>query len=245
MQIITYGNKENEKILLLHPMFTSAKYFDFAIDKLSKDYYLIIPTYSGHYENSNYLSMEDEENTINKFLKENGIDKLKAVIGFSLGGNIAFNYFCNNQDKVEQVIVDSAPVFKFPNIIKKYFYIRYRKCLLNIKKYPENTVKELNKCFRGMGEVQQYVAPIVTMESLKNLIESCYNIEAPKLNSDSESRITFVYGTKDIARLCLPRIKKYKNSKFVIVDSLGHCGYFRKDTEDYIKKLIKKDDINE
>ncbi len=60
MKIVTYGNKDNEKILLLHPMFTSAKFFDFVIDKLSNKYYLIIPTYSGHYKNSNYISMEDE-----------------------------------------------------------------------------------------------------------------------------------------------------------------------------------------
>ena len=230
MKIVTYGNKEKEKILLLHPMFTSAKFFDFVIDRLSNKYYLIIPTYSGHYENSDYVSMEDEEKTI---------DKLKAIIGFSLGGNIAFHYFCNNQDKVNQVIVDSAPIFKFPNIIKKYFYNRYKKCLLNIKEHPEDTVKELNKCFNGMGEVQQYVAPIVTLESLKNLLESCYNIKAPKLESDSQRKITFVYDTNDIARLCLPRIKKYKNSEFIKIDSLGHCGYFRENTDEYIKRLIR------
>ena len=204
-----------------------------------KDYYLIIPTYSGHYKNSNYISMEDEEKVIDEFLKENNMDRLKAVIGFSLGGNIAFHYFCNHQDKIEQVIVDSAPIFKFPNIIKKYFYNRYKKCLFNIKEHPENAVKELNKCFNGMGEVQQYVAPIVKVESLNNLLESCYNIEVPKLDGDSQKKITFVYGTKDIARLCLPRIKKYKNSGFIKVDSFGHCEYFRKSTEDYIKKLIK------
>lgn len=232
MKIVTYGNKEKEKILLLHPMFTSAKFFDFVIDRLSNKYYLIIPTYSGHYENSDYVSIEDEEKTIDKFLKENNIDKLKAIIGFSLGGNIAFHYFCNNQDKVDQVIVDSAPIFKFPNIIKKYFYNRYKKCLLNIKEHPEDTVKELNKCFNGMGEVQQYVAPIVTLES-------CYNIKAPKLESDSQRKITFVYGTNDIARLCLPRIKKYKNSEIIKIDSLGHCGYFRENTDEYIKRLIR------
>lgn len=232
MKIVTYGNKEKEKILLLHPMFTSAKFFNFVIDRLSNKYYLIIPTYSGHYENSDYVSIEDEEKTIDKFLKENNIDKLKAIIGFSLGGNIAFHYFCNNQDKVDQVIVDSAPIFKFPNIIKKYFYNRYKKCLLNIKEHPEDTVKELNKCFNGMGEVQQYVAPIVTLES-------CYNIKAPKLESDSQRKITFVYGTNDIARLCLPRIKKYKNSEIIKIDSLGHCGYFRENTDEYIKRLIR------
>ena len=105
--------------------------------------------------------------------------------------------------------------------------------------FEGNTVKELNKCFNGMGEVQQYVAPIVTIESLKNLLESCYNIEAPKLENDSQRKITFVYGTNDIARLCLPRIKKYKNSEFIKIDSLGHCGYFREKTDEYIKKLIR------
>lgn len=238
MKITTYGEKENEKILLLHPMFTSAKYFDFAIDKL-KDYYLIVPTYRGHYENSNYISMEDEEKELDEFLKENNIDRVKAIIGFSLGGNMAFHYFCQNQDKVEQVIVDSAPIFKFPAFIKKYFYNRYRKCLINIKKHPENTVKELNKCFNGMGEAQQYVAPLVTIESLGNLLESCYNVEIPRLDTDSQKKITFIYGTKDIARLCLPRIKKYKSSRFIKKDSFGHCGYFREYTDEYIKELIR------
>lgn len=240
MKIVTYGNKQNDKILLLHPMFTSADFFDFAINKLSKDYYLIIPTYSGHYENSKYISMENEEEYIDKFLEENGIDRLKAVIGFSLGGNIAFHYFCNNQNKIDKVIIDSAPIFKFPNFVKKHFYKKYSKCLINIKENPENTVQELDKCFHGMGEAQQYVAPIVTSESLENLIESCYNVETPKLVLDSEIKITFVYGTNDMARLCMPRIKKYKNSNFINIKSSGHCGYFRTNTDEYIEKLIRR-----
>ncbi|MDE6408329.1 MAG: alpha/beta hydrolase, partial [Anaeroplasmataceae bacterium] len=197
MKIVTYGNKENEKILLLHPMFTSASFFDFAIEKLSDKYHLIIPTYSGHYENTTYESMENEEKTINDFLRENQIDGLKAIIGFSLGANIAFHYFCHNQEKVSQVIVDSAPIFKFPKFVKRHFYKKYRKCLLQIKAHPENTVNELNKCFNGMGEAQQFIAPTISLESLKNLIESCYNMDTPKLNAESQKKITFVYGTKD------------------------------------------------
>ena len=74
----------------------------------------------------------------------------------------------------------------------------------------------------------------VTIESLKNLLESCYNIEAPKLKNDSQRKITFVYGANDIARLCLSRIKKYKNSEFIKIDLLGRCGYFREKTDEYI-----------
>ncbi len=242
MKIVTYGNKDNEKILLLHPMFTSAQFFKFVINQLSSKYFLMIPTYSGHYENSTYLSIEEEEKTIDKFLEQQNIDRLTAVIGFSLGGNIAFHYFCQHPDKIDQVIVDSAPIFKLPKMIKKYFYHKYKKCLLKIKECPENTIKELNKCFSGMGEAQQYVAPIVTIESLKNLIESCYYIETPKLSIDSQKKITFVYGTKDIAKLCLFRIKKYKNSKIIKVPSLGHCGYFREHTNAYCNELIRNYD---
>lgn len=238
MKIYTYGDKNNEVMLLLHPMFTSAEYFSFALDKLLEKYYLIIPTYSGHYENSNYISMEDEEKAIDKFLIENGIDKIKVVIGFSLGGNIAFDYFCKHQDKIEKVIIDSAPIFKLPKIIKNHYYKKYKKCLIKVKKSPQNASLELNKYFNGMGEYQQFVAPIVTLESLKNLIESCYNIKTPKLNIDSEKKMTFVYGSKDIARICLPRIKKYKNSKFVKIDSQNHCSYFRNNINEYINNLI-------
>ena len=203
MKIRTFGNKGNEAVLLLHPMFISAEFFDAAIDQL-KNYYLIVPTYSGHYENSTYLSMEEEEKAIDEFL-----------------------------------IVDSAPVFKFPKMIKNFFFRKYRKCLLNIRQHPQNTVKELNQCFHGMGEAQQYVAPVVTIESLRNLIESCYGMSTPELSVSSQRKITFVYGKKDIAGLCLPRIRKYKDSRFVEMDSLGHCGYFMESTEEYLRELIK------
>lgn len=241
MKIITYGNKEKEKIVLLHPMFTSAMFFDFVVDKLIDAYYLIIPTYSGHYENSTYMSIEEEEKTIDAFLKENKIERLKAVVGFSLGGNIAFDYFCKNQDKIEQVIVDSAPLFLLPKMIKNHFYNKYKKCLHTIKEHPENTVSELNKYFHGMGNSQQYVAKMVTDESLTNLIESCYHMKTPKLSKESQKKLTFIYGKKDIAGLCSPRIRKYKNSKIIKVDGFNHCGYFMNKPDEYIKKFIQNE----
>lgn len=240
LNIITYGHPDHEKILLLHPMFTNAHFFDFSIDKWIDQYYLIIPTYKGHDSHSTYISTEDEIKSIDAFLQKHHITHLKAVIGFSLGGNIAFQYFCQHKDCIDQVIIDSAPLFKFPRFVKKYFYNKYKKCLLEIKKHPEKTVEALNQCFNGMGEAQQDVAPMVTIESLKNLIESCYHNPMPKLDVFSQRKMTFVYGTKDIARLCIPRIKTYRESRIVKVPSFNHCGYFRKHIDDYIIQLIRQ-----
>ena len=238
MKICTYGNKNNEKILLIHPMFTNEEFFKECVNKLKDKYFLIVPTLSGHYENSTYISMENEEVEINNFLENNNINKLKLVIGFSLGGNIAYDFFCKNLNKVEKVIIDSSPIFKFPKCVKSYFYKKYKKCLLNIKENKVNIVDELNKYFHGMGESQKDITPLVTIDSLSNLIESCYNVNLYKLDKETQERITFLYGTKDIARLCLPRIKKYKYSKFVKLNNLNHCEYFIKHLDDYIKELI-------
>lgn len=175
---------------------------------------------------------------LNNYFKDNNIDKLKIVIGFSLGGNIAFDYFCKNSDKIDKVIIDSAPLFKFPLFIKLYFYNKYKKCLLDIKNNPEHVVKILDEYFNGMGEAQRKIAPVITLKSLKNLIESCYNVEIPKLDVNVQKKITFLYGKDDIARLCLPRIRKYKYSNLIKLNSLNHCQYFMDKQDDYINKII-------
>ncbi len=236
----TYGNKDNKSILMIHPMFTSKDYFKDKIELLTKEYFLILPTLSGHYYKSIYRSMKDEMDCIDKFLQENGIKKLNFIVGFSLGGNIAYSYFCTHPDLVEYAVIDSAPIFKFPKFIKKRFYNKYKKCLLKIKQNNVDIAKELNKCFNGMGQMQKVIAPKVDLQSLLGLIESCYNVPLYDMSADIQSRLTFVYGSKDIARFCLPRIKRYRSAKFVKVKNCNHCGYFMNNVTDYITEFLEK-----
>ena len=239
MDTYTFGDINKEKVLLIHPMFTSAEFFRSFIEKHKGDYYFIVPTLSGHSENSTFISTEQEENALNEFLKSNNISHLNLVVGFSLGGNIAFDYFCKNADKVDKVVVDSAPLFRFPQFIKNHFYRKYKKCLNRVKANKANAANELNKCFHGMGESQQYIAPLVTSDSLKGLIESCYNNNLVNLSVDAQRKIVFVYGTKDVAKLCLRKIKKYKASKLVILPNYNHCELFMNNSDEYWEKICK------
>ena len=239
MEIFTFGDINKEKVLLIHPMFTSADFFQSFIEKRKNDFFFIVPTLSGHGENSTYVSTEQEENTLCEFLKSNNIDHLNLVVGFSLGGNIAFDFFCKNADKIDKVVVDSAPLFRFPRLIKDHFYRKYKKCLNRVKANKANAANELNKCFHGMGESQQHIAPLVTLDSLKGLIESCYNNNQVNLSVDAQRKIVFVYGTKDIARLCLRKIKKYKSSKLVILPNYNHCEFFMNNSDEYWERICK------
>ena len=102
MKFQTFGDKNNKAVLLIHTLFTSADFFAPVTHILSNDYFVITPTLSGHYENSTFVSTADEIRQIKEFLSENNIKSLYAVAGFSLGGNIAYEFFCNHAETIEK-----------------------------------------------------------------------------------------------------------------------------------------------
>lgn len=235
MRFQTYGDKNNKAVLLIHTLFTSADFFAPITPMLANDYYVIVPTLSGHYKNSTFISTDDEIRQIKEFLSENNVSSLYAVAGFSLGGNIAYDFFCNNSNMTEKAIIDSAPLFNFPGLVKNHFLKSYSKCLKKIKSGEYDVEKELNKYFNGMGEHQKDIAPLVSQDSLNNLIGSCYNTKVYKLPQDKLKKVTFIYGSKDIARLCKTRIKKYHIHK---MKSYGHCGFYRENPVAWAKQFI-------
>ncbi len=238
MKFFTYGKTEHPKLLLIHPMFTSAEYFSDFIAEMQDKYFLIVPTLDGHYENSVFKSTLEEERQIDEFLLENNISELRAVIGFSLGGNIAYDYFCRHSGQIKMAIIDSAPLFNFSKILKRIYFNQYLKRLKNIKNGCPDVARELNKSFNGMGEYQKNIAPLVSEQSLRGLVESCFSIKTYGLNEEEQRRITFIYGTKDIAGLCLTRIKKYPRAKIVKLKGYNHCGYFNTQLKKYILDFI-------
>ncbi len=235
MKFQTFGNKNNKAVLLIHTLFTSSDFFAPITQFLTNDFFVIVPTLSGHYENSTFISTEDEIRQIKEFLLENNVVSLNTVAGFSLGGNIAYEFFCNNAEMIEKAVIDSAPLFNFPKFIKNHFLKNYTKCLNRIKSGKYDSAKELNKHFNGMGEYQKDIAPIVSQESLNSLVESCYNTKVYKLPQDERKKVTFIYGGKDIARLCKTRLKKYHIHK---MKGYGHCGFYRENPIEWAKQFI-------
>lgn len=235
MKFETYGDKKNKAVLLIHTLYTSAKFFEPIKELLSKKYYVILPTLSGHYENSLFVSTQDEINQITTFLKSENINDLYAVAGFSLGGNIAYEFFCQNSQMIEKAIIDSAPLFNFPKIIESYYYKRYLKCLKKIKETNCDIAKELNKYFNGMGEFQKDIAPKVALESLKPLVSSCFKTTIHKLENEESKKLIFIYGSKDHAKLCNFRLRKFDIIK---MKGYGHCGFYRENPIGWAEKFI-------
>lgn len=79
------------------------------------------------------------------------------------------------------------------------------------------------------------VAPIVSQESINSLVGSCFNTKVYKLPKDEPEKVKFIYGSKDIARLCKSRLKKYHIHK---MKGYGHCGFYRENPIEWAKQFI-------
>lgn len=235
MRFQTFGDKNNKVVLLIHTLFTNANFFAPITQLLAKNYFVIVPTLSGHYENSVFVSTTDEIRQIKEFLTENRVAFMYAVAGFSLGGNIAYEFFCNNAEMIEKAIIDSAPLFNFPSFIKNHYLKSYAACLKRIKSGKYDVAKELNKYFNGMGEYQKDAAPTVSQESLNSLVASCFHTKVYKLPESESKKVAFVYGSEDIARLCTVRLKQYRTHK---MKGYGHCGFYRENPVAWATQFI-------
>lgn len=239
MKFKTIGNYEKPKVLLIHAMFAAAESFLPLVEYLKDKYYVIMPTLDGHSkdENGNFLSLKDEENQIIVYLKKNNIDDLEFILGTSLGAIIAFEVYSRNEININRVFLDGAPLFKFPCFLKKIAGKKFWKICCRIRQKPEKALEKLDKIFPGLGKLMVSVCVQMSEKSCKNLSEACFSFVMPELNEEQQKKIVFMYGTKETARLCMGRLKRYKYTRILMKEGYNHCEYLLENPKEYADML--------
>lgn len=93
MKFDVLGDKNKPAVLLIHGMFCNADMVKLFTKYLQDEYYVIIPTMTGHYEGSgDYLSKENEAKKMLKYLHDNNIGKLALLQGTSMGAEVALEF---------------------------------------------------------------------------------------------------------------------------------------------------------
>ena len=96
------GNSE-KILLLIHGLGASAERWNLVLSKFAKNYHVIIPDLIGFgYSDKPMVdyTIDYFSNFISDFVKKLDIDRL-SIIGSSLGGQIAAEFACQNNSKVE------------------------------------------------------------------------------------------------------------------------------------------------
>lgn len=237
MKFNVFGNKDNPVVLLLHPLFYDWKIFEKIIDKMKKKYYLIVPTLDGHYNGSIYKSKENEIKQISKYLEENNINFIKYLVGVSMGANIAFDFFCKNPNKVEHVIMDGISFFHVKKIFIHIYSFFYSIFVNWTKKSPFQAEKFLNFKFKNHGKLMVNIICSMNLKSMIGFMDTCYNCSFPYLNVKNQNKLTFIFGTREISKLCIKNIKKYKFANIIKKRGYNHCGYIILNPDGYVNLL--------
>ena len=255
MKFNEFGNKEKPVIIMLSGSFVPGESMKNIYDILKKDFFIIVPDYNGHYENSGtFTTRYNEAEEVKKFLIDNEIKKVDLIYGQSMGTEIGMELLSRllkEKIEVNKAWFDGAPYIKLSYFYKKFMYFKF-KTMINmfrnksidevmnwkfLKQFAGDKIEEL----RPMIESIMLSAPYLTNESIKNEVECCYTFDFPKMSEEIQKNICFFYGEDEKAyKTCIKNVeKKYPKAKKIIKKDQGHLTYACEYTLEYIN-LIKQ-----
>ena len=114
MKIDTFGNNTNPVIIMLPGSFYPGSGLEYLYSNMCNDYYIIVPTYNGHYEgSSNFTTRENEATEIKDYLLLNGILHIKMIYGQSMGSEIGLELWRQLTEcgvMSDKLFVDGGPM---------------------------------------------------------------------------------------------------------------------------------------
>ena len=110
MNCLTYGNKKDKAIVLIHGMASTALLCYEPILKYLENYYIVLVEVAGHSENvkGNLLSRKDCCDDIEKYINENLDGHIHGLCGFSMGATMAVELIGRGNISVDKTVLDAA-----------------------------------------------------------------------------------------------------------------------------------------
>lgn len=254
MKFIFIGGKDKPVIVLIHGMFCNSDSNKHFVKYLKDNYCIIMPTLDGHCgDETIYTTKEEQAKKILEYIKNQGIKDIELLQGSSMGAEVALEMINQSDIHIQNVFLDGGPFFKFPKLFR---FIMYKKFVAMVKMVQKETdIKTVrnniinNKFlklligndtnpYEDMFSEMYIVCNSMKLESIKNIIDTCYNCTLPEFHSDISNRITFFFGKEELAHISKRRLmKKYPNSIFRDMEGFKHLGYQTKQPMEYAKIL--------
>lgn len=263
----TLGDHNNPVMVMINGSFCSGKGLLPIAEKFAEEYYVILPTYDGHYtkagdvsECSEFTTRREQAKKILQYLKERKIETVELIHGISMGAEVALDLVDEIvQDQsihIVHTLFDGGPFFHFPYV----FRLIMRKKFLGIvhkfqKGNPEDTIAEFLESklanwilkgntppYRNMIADMCSVSRAISDTSVKRESDACYTFDFPVIPQEIQERFVFSYSNDEPANKSQKKMKKcYPEAKFHNAGNLGHCGLLvrkPKEYEEYMRKIL-------
>ena len=195
----TYGNKENKAVVLIHGMITPYQIWNKTIEEFADSHYVIVPELDGHTEDetSEFKSVEDEARKIAEYLTKELNGEVYLLAGISMGGRIVSEVAKNTGLRIENLVIDGAPLMKVNGIFKSIMRNNYKAILKKSKARDPKVKVSFEKNFLPGEYWNEFlkIADNMSIETVDNIIDSLFRpFEFIKYPDDM--KILFMHGTK-------------------------------------------------
>ncbi len=115
----TYGNPQNPAVLFFHAMAVTGESSEPVARYLQDRYFCILPTSTVYCPGQRYVSKADEVRQVEKFLREQGVERLTLVVASSLGADLALAFLAGTKLPVAHVYFDGGQFARIGKVTRR------------------------------------------------------------------------------------------------------------------------------
>lgn len=227
MRIQTLGDSRKPVIIMLPGSFCQSASLKYLYERLTADYYVILPEYNGHYENSTFTTRQNEAKEVKEYILKSGIDHIRMLYGQSMGAEVTIELLrqlLESHIEVDHCFLDGAPCTKLSPMYKKVMYLKFKSMIGMIRKKDIDSILNsgmIKKFSHGDTESLRPVlealaaqASVLTNETIKNETECCYTFDFPAFDDATQKKMHFFYGGSEKAyKLCYDGVKSISSGR--------------------------------
>ncbi len=228
-----YGNKENKAVVLIHGMLTPYQIWNRVAQEFAGSNYVIVPELDAHTEDetSAFISVEDEARKIAEYITKELNGEVYLLAGISLGGRIASEAAKSTNIKIDNLVIDGAPLMKVNGIFKGIMKNNYKTILSKSRARDPKTKAAFGKSFlpEEYWETFLKIADNMNGQSVDNIIDSVFT-QFEFVKYPEGMKILFMHGTKgneSVARKGALKMKELNPQMEIrCFDGLAHAELF-------------------
>ncbi|MBQ3544012.1 MAG: alpha/beta hydrolase [Lachnospiraceae bacterium] len=222
MFIHEFVNGSKPVMVLIHGVLTPWQIWTPQIEAFKEKYNIYVVALNAHTKEcaSEFISVDAEADEIIEYFKSKNIDTIDVLSGISLGGKISFKIFSKNELKINNLIMDGAPLVACPNFAVKFMIKSYKDIIHKSKIRDAKVIANFKKHFLPEKYLEEYlkIADNMSDSSIENIVTSV--CEGGKIKGiNTKSRILFIHGTKGneiLSKKTAKLVKKYYTDTKVI-----------------------------
>lgn len=242
MNFLCFGKENNQSILLIHGMASTAMLCYGPLIQQLSDYYVILAEVDGHSKQSDKLvSIEKNCDEIEKYIMNHLSGELYCLSGFSMGATMAVEIIGRGNVKVTKTHLDAAFLTPMGWLSKPYTYI-FCKAIGRMQS-GKAIPKFMMDAFMGKdnNSVIEMLYPDIAAETIKKACEFVYQYSIPEKIRTYEGTVLFWRGSNEpYPRKSAALLKKYLPDLIDIeIEHVGHGQYLHEHSDEYARRLIE------